>query len=153
MERVRARMAARRATASAPPAAKAEPKPVSAPSATAPTRAPKTVATRGYTPPPPATPIHPASATPSAPAPSTTSASDVTPYYALAFAVRKTLPQLKLSMHVYTADPKQRFVILDDTRMLEGDTTPDGITLSQIRPDGVILEFKGQRFFFPRDGL
>ena len=149
-------MAERRATASVPPAAKADPKPVPAPSVTAPARAPKTVATRGYTPPSVAPP-HPTlaapSTTPSAPAPSTTSASDVTPYYALAFAVRKTLPQLKLSMHVYTADPKQRFVILNDTRMIEGDATPDGITLSQIRPDGVILEFKGQSFFFPRDGL
>lgn len=67
--------------------------------------------------------------------------------------MRKALPQLKLSMHVYSVDPKNRFVILNDTRMVEGDTTPDGILLHEIQPDGVILDFKGQRFFFPRDGL
>jgi general secretion pathway protein B len=56
-------------------------------------------------------------------------------------------------MHVYAADPKQRFVILDGTRMVEGDATTDAVTLREIRPDGVVLEFQGQRFFFPRDGL
>jgi general secretion pathway protein B len=74
-------------------------------------------------------------------------------YYDLPFATRKALPQLSMSMHVYTADPKQRFVILDGARMVEGDTTTDRVTLREIRPDGVILEFQGQRFFLPRDGL
>lgn len=109
-------------------------------------RAPKTATTRGYTAPAPAT-----NAAPTASAPGSEPA--VTPYYSLAFAVRKALPQLKLSMHVYSADPEQRFVILNDARMVEGDTTPDGIQLHAIEPDGVILDFKGQRFFFPRDGM
>jgi general secretion pathway protein B len=74
-------------------------------------------------------------------------------YYDLPFATRKALPQLSMSMHVYAADSKQRFVILDGARMVEGDTTTDRVTLREIRPDGVILEFQGQRFFFPRDGL
>lgn len=77
---------------------------------------------------------------------------DVPTYYDLPFATRKALPQLRMSMHVYTADPKQRFVILDGARMVEGDSTPDNVALREIRPDGVILEFQGQRFFFPRDG-
>jgi general secretion pathway protein B len=81
------------------------------------------------------------------------SKSDVPSYYDLPFATRKALPQLRMSMHVYTADPKQRFVILDGTRMVEGDATTDDVTLREIRPDGVVLEFQGQRFFFPRDGL
>jgi general secretion pathway protein B len=78
---------------------------------------------------------------------------DVPAYYDLPFATRKALPQLSMSMHVYAADPKHRFVILDGARMVEGDTTTDRVTLREIRPDGVILEFQGQRFFFPRDGL
>ena len=78
---------------------------------------------------------------------------DIATYYDLPFATRKALPQLNLSMHVYAADPKQRFVILDGTRMVEGDATTDAVTLREIRPDGVVLEFEGQRFFFPRDGL
>lgn len=117
--------------------ARPEPAPAPAPAAPAqPARAPKVADTRGYTP--------PADATPKL---------DVPTYYDLPFATRKALPQLNLSMHVYTADPKRRFVILDGTRMAEGDTTSDSITVREIRPDGVILEFQGQRFFFPRDGL
>jgi general secretion pathway protein B len=88
-----------------------------------------------------------------APPPPGTPKLDVPAYYDLPFATRKALPQLSLSMHVYAADPKQRFVILDGTRMVEGDTTTDSVTLREIRPDGVVLEFQGQRFFFPRDGM
>lgn len=78
---------------------------------------------------------------------------DVPTYYDLPFATRKALPQLNLSMHVYTADPKQRFIMLDGSRLAEGDTTADNVTVREIRPDGVVLEFQGQRFFYPRGGL
>jgi general secretion pathway protein B len=114
-------------------------------------RAPKTADTRGFTPPPTVKTDTPRPETKTAPVAPPLEA-DVTPYYALAFAVRKELPPLKLSMHVYAADPKQRFVILNDSRMSEGDSSPDGLDLRSIRPDGVILEFKGQQFFYPRDG-
>ncbi|MBU6199335.1 MAG: general secretion pathway protein GspB [Xanthomonadaceae bacterium] len=129
-----------------PAMAQARPEPAPAPAAPAqPARAPKVADTRGYTPPPQPHPeLAPTPATPKL---------DVPTYYDLPFATRKALPQLNLSMHVYTADPKRRFVILDGTRMAEGDTTSDSITVREIRPDGVILEFQGQRFFFPRDGL
>ncbi|HSN00937.1 MAG TPA: general secretion pathway protein GspB [Rudaea sp.] len=119
---------------------------IAPPAPALPTRAPKSADMRGYTPPPQP---HPET-TPAAAAPPKL---DMPTYYDLPFATRKALPQLSLSMHVYTADPKQRFVILDGARMVEGDTTPDSMTLREIRPDGVVLEFQGQRFFFPRDGL
>lgn len=90
----------------------------------------------------PAHPIEPA-----------TAPTEVPPYYQLAYDVRKALPALKLSMHVYSADPAARFVILNDSRMTEGEKTPDDVTLEKIVPDGVILEFQGHRFFFPRDAL
>ena len=134
---------------SAPPAARAvaPPRPGPAPAAPAqPARAPKTADMRGYTPPPQP---HPETA----PTPPVVPKLDMPTYYDLPFATRKALPQINLSMHVYTADPKQRFVILDGTRMAEGDTTSDSITVREIRPDGVVLEFQGQRFFYPRDGL
>src|SRR5581483_2710453 len=73
------------------------------------------------------------------------------PYYALPFQVRKELPPLKLSMHVYTPEANQRFIILNSSRMVEGDTQDD-LAVREIRPDGVVFEFHGQRFFYPRDG-
>ena len=56
-------------------------------------------------------------------------------------------------MHVYGADPARRFVVLNDSRLTEGEKTSDEIFVREIRPDGVVLEFQNQRFFFPRDGL
>jgi general secretion pathway protein B len=85
-------------------------------------------------------------------APMAASDSSAQPYYQLPFSVRKDLPSLKLSMHVYAAEPAQRFIILNDSRMVEGNSQED-LALREIRPDGAVFEFRGQRFFYPRDGL
>ena len=86
------------------------------------------------------------------PAPVAASDSGTQPYYELPFSVRKDLPSLKLSMHVYASEPAQRFIILNDSRMVEGNSQED-LALREIRPDGAVFEFRGQRFFYPRDGL
>ncbi|HEX3896161.1 MAG TPA: general secretion pathway protein GspB [Rudaea sp.] len=109
------------------------------------TRAPKTPGTIGI-------PVNPPSAQQNAsakPAPNVSAQ----PYSELPFSVRKALPELRLSMHVYASDPAQRFVILNDSRIGEGDKTNDDVFVREIRPDGVVLEFQSQRFFYPRDGL
>ncbi len=96
----------------------------------------------------PATPIATPVRAPTAAFPDGTKA-----YAELPFSVRKALPAINLSMHVYATDPAQRFVILNDSRLSEGDKTSDDVTVREIRPDGVVLEFQGQRFFYPRDGF
>jgi general secretion pathway protein B len=108
-------------------------------------RAPKTPGTVGL----PATPSSAEQSAPSKPAPSMSAQ----PYSELPFSFRKSLPELRLSMHVYMAEPAQRFVILNDSRIGEGDKTNDDVYVREIRPDGAVLEFQGQRFFYPRDGL
>ena len=70
----------------------------------------------------------------------------------LPYATRKDLPPIELSMHVYSADPKQRFVVLKGERRVEGDDLGDDLVLRAIRQDGIVLEFKGQAFFYPRTG-
>lgn len=70
----------------------------------------------------------------------------------LPYATRKDLPDLTLTLHVYAADPQQRFVVIRGERHVEGDDLGDGVTLHEIRPDGVVLEFKNQEFVYPRDG-
>ena len=108
-------------------------------------RAPKTPGTVGL-------PANPTAAEQNTPAKSAPSMS-AQPYSELPFSFRKSLPELRLSMHVYMADPAQRFVILNDSRITEGDKTNDDVFVREIRPDGAVLEFQGQRFFYPRDGL
>ena len=73
-------------------------------------------------------------------------------YYELPFNVRKDLPALTVSMHVYAAVPAQRFVVVDGERKVEGETIKEGLTLREIRADGIVLEFRGQKFFYPRPG-
>ncbi len=73
-------------------------------------------------------------------------------YYELPFNVRKDLPTLTVSMHVYAAVPEQRFVVIDGERKVEGEAIKEGLTLREIRSDGIVLEFRGQKFFYPRPG-
>lgn len=70
----------------------------------------------------------------------------------LPFSTRKDIPALELSMHVYSSDPKQRFVVIKGERHVEGDEIGSDLTLREIRQDGLVLDYKGQKFFFPRTG-
>ena len=101
---------------------------------------------------PPAAPPAPASAPKPAPSPAAAPAPILPKYYELPYNVRKDLPPLNVTMHVYAAVPAQRFIVIDGDRKAEGDALKDGLTLREIRNDGIIFEFRGQQFFFPRPG-
>jgi general secretion pathway protein B len=72
--------------------------------------------------------------------------------YELPLALRQALPPMKLSMHVWNADPARRFVILDDTRAAEGGPAGKDLTVIEIRREALVLEFRGARFLLPRGG-
>ena len=65
-------------------------------------------------------------------------------------AVFNSLPERRLVAHVYAPSPQQRFVILNGGKMREGDTDSRGLTLEEILPDGMILSFRGHRFYVSR---
>lgn len=69
----------------------------------------------------------------------------------LPLATRRSLPAIKLSMHVFADEPKQRFVIINDQRRAEGDEF-DELKLIEIRSDGIVFEHEGVRFLYPRGG-
>jgi general secretion pathway protein B len=96
---------------------------------------------------PDAAPTRPADAPPPLAA-----APAVPQYYELAYAVRKDIPQFNLSMHVFAPDAAARFIVADGERKVEGDAVKEGLVLREVRTDGIILEFRGQRFFYPRPG-
>jgi general secretion pathway protein B len=56
------------------------------------------------------------------------------------------LPELRLALHVYDANPAVRYMLLNSQRMREGDTTSDGIRLERITETGAILSWSGRRF-------
>lgn len=61
-----------------------------------------------------------------------------------------TLPDLHLDLHVYAANPQERFVSINGRKYREGDQTPEGIGIDRITPRGVVLNQRGRQFLLPR---
>jgi general secretion pathway protein B len=59
--------------------------------------------------------------------------------------VRRQLPALTYSFHVYAGDPSRRTIIINNRRMREGSEIQPGLLLEEITPDGVILATAGHR--------
>ena len=70
----------------------------------------------------------------------------------LPYEKRKDLPKLGMSLQVYSADPASRFAIVNDERRKEGDKLGEGLVLREITPEGLVIEFQGERFLYPRGG-
>jgi hypothetical protein len=54
------------------------------------------------------------------------------------------LQGLDVSFHVHSNDPAQRAVIINGLRAKEGQSLGEDLRLSEIVPDGIVLEFQGQ---------
>ena len=63
---------------------------------------------------------------------------------------RNGLPAMKVSMHVYTDDPAQRFMIVDGQRVGEGALLANGAILVHIRRDGAEIDVRGRRLLLPK---
>ncbi len=59
------------------------------------------------------------------------------------------LPPLNLELHVYSADPSQRFVIINGERLHEGGALKAGAQVEKITAEGVVLSYQGTRFSLP----
>lgn len=65
-------------------------------------------------------------------------------------AFRQRLPELVINVHAWTANPAQRFVLINMQRYGEGDRLREGPRLRQVTPDGAVLEYDGELFTLPR---
>jgi len=61
-------------------------------------------------------------------------------------SVRRSLPDLKLSIHVFSAEEDGRFVLINGERYVPGDQLSDGARLVDIRREGAIVDFREHRF-------
>lgn len=59
--------------------------------------------------------------------------------------VRRQLPAMTYSFHVYASDPSRRTIIINNQRMREGSEIQPGLRLEEITEDGVILAVAGHR--------
>jgi hypothetical protein len=60
------------------------------------------------------------------------------------------LPPLHLDVHAYAVRPADRFVMINLAQYHIGDTLKEGPRVMDITPQGVILEYQGNRFLLPR---
>jgi len=62
------------------------------------------------------------------------------------------LPTLQLNLHVHDPLPANRYVLLNGSKLREGEMLPDGLKVLQIVPSGVALEWRSQKFFLGAGG-
>ncbi len=60
--------------------------------------------------------------------------------------VSKELPELKMSLHYYIAEPHARFARINDKTLKEGQSLAQGLKVDEITATGVVMNFKGWRF-------
>ena len=61
------------------------------------------------------------------------------------------LPDLHLDIHVWSEQPRGRFVYVNTMKYREGDDLAEGPRVASIVRNGVVLEHNGRRFLLPRD--
>ncbi|MEP7313305.1 MAG: general secretion pathway protein GspB [Pseudomonadota bacterium] len=60
------------------------------------------------------------------------------------------IPPLRLSLHAYDPNPANRYVLLNASRLREGESTPEGVRLERITEFGAVLSWRGRRFTLQR---
>ncbi|MDH3338576.1 MAG: general secretion pathway protein GspB [Gammaproteobacteria bacterium] len=58
---------------------------------------------------------------------------------------------LHLDIHVYSDEPAERFVFINMVKHRERSRLEEGPVVTEITPDGVILEHQGKTFLLPRE--
>lgn len=61
---------------------------------------------------------------------------------------RADFPALKIEIHVYEKTSAQRFVMVNGRKYREGERLAEGPTLIEIAPDGIVLEYRGERVLY-----
>ncbi|HEV8017614.1 MAG TPA: general secretion pathway protein GspB [Steroidobacteraceae bacterium] len=61
------------------------------------------------------------------------------------------IPELRLDLHVYAAQPQDRFVMINMHKLHEGESLPEGVHVDSITPDGAVLSYRGSRFLLTQN--
>jgi len=67
-------------------------------------------------------------------------------FHLLPESVKRDIPALTFSFHVFSENPAKRTIIINNRRMAEGAFVVDGLQLTQITTEGVIMQWKNHRF-------
>jgi general secretion pathway protein B len=72
------------------------------------------------------------------------------PIPATAIPETRGSPELHIDLHVYSNNVRERFVLINMRRYTEGQQLPNGATVEQITPQGVIVYQNGSRYQIDR---
>jgi type II secretory pathway component PulC len=71
---------------------------------------------------------------------------DVPELWRMSPAFRQSVPDMTISVHVYSPDERRRFIIIDRRKYWEGDQLNGGVLIEAILPQGVVFNLNGQQF-------
>lgn len=71
---------------------------------------------------------------------------DVIDYHDLDDSIKLQLPTITVSAHVYSSNPAQRSIVINNEFLEEGEYIMDNLVLYEITPDGAILNYQGTLF-------
>jgi len=69
---------------------------------------------------------------------------------AMPTAFQDRLPPMEVNIHVYSPDPAQCILYINNRSYGPGDEVTGGAVLEEVVPDGVVLRYDGQQFRLPR---
>ena len=61
---------------------------------------------------------------------------------------RADFPALKIEIHVYEKAPQSRFVMVNGRKYREGERLSEGPALVEIVPEGLVLEYRGEKVLY-----
>ena len=73
------------------------------------------------------------------------------PSIAMLAAEGVAVPPLRLELHAFSAQPKDRFVFINGRKYKEGDRLAEGPMLVEIAPTGAVLTHAGRRFILVQE--
>ncbi len=64
----------------------------------------------------------------------------------LPLSIRRNLPALSLTIHVFSERPEERFVLINGERFISGEEVGEGVRLVDIRREGALVDYRDYRF-------
>ena len=71
---------------------------------------------------------------------------DIPEWRELSLEFRSGLTLPRIDVHVYSEDPRRRFIMADLKKYREGETLANGSVLEKIHPGSIQLNYQGKRF-------
>lgn len=71
---------------------------------------------------------------------------DIIEFHELPESIKQQLPAIIVSAHVYSTNPVQRSIVINNNFLEEGEYVLDGLILYEITPNGAIFNYQGTLF-------